>query len=112
MTRLLLIEDDPFLIEWIGRLMVRHFPSVELVIMHSEHEVLIRKNKIISLQVRAIILDCMLPWEDGRFDHLDARRGPRGLPSTPAQESSPTSAIHLNWPGCQPSSGVCVTRES
>lgn len=64
-NKLLLIEDDPFLIEWEERLLQEHFPGLELVKVLSEREFLVRKDELADASFQVILLDIMLPWEDG-----------------------------------------------
>lgn len=77
-AKLLLIEDDPFLQDWIGTLREEHFPNVEVVQISSEREFLLRKSELARTGFKGIILDLMLPWEDGV--DMDAKEfaDPRG----------------------------------
>lgn len=76
-SKFLLIEDDPFLIEWIDRLIGEHFPEIHLVKVCSERDFLIRREELASQRFKGIILDVMLPWEDGvditSTEHADPR---------------------------------------
>ena len=64
MSTILLIEDDPFVVEWIKRLVDRAYGrKVNVEVISSERHFLVRMPALSS--VNAIIVDLMLPWEDG-----------------------------------------------
>ena len=79
MSKILLIEDDPFVIEWVKRLVQDEFQDgVAVEVICSELEFLVWLQDFSRLDVRAIIVDLMLPWEDGvQVDPKDNRE-PRG----------------------------------
>lgn len=76
--KLLLIEDDPFLIEWVERLVGEHFPETKILSIRSEREFLLRKDELTREEFRGIILDVMLPWEEGVETSSDLYLEPRG----------------------------------
>ena len=82
MSVILVIEDDPFVVEWIKRLVEKAYGrAVTVEVISSEYEFLIKMPAFSG--INAIIVDLMLPWEDGvplgntkhfepRGDHLIA----------------------------------------
>ncbi len=63
---ILLIEDDPFAADWVGRIVKKRFgASVGILRITSEREFLLRLPQLSKSKCSAIILDLILPWEDG-----------------------------------------------
>jgi CheY-like chemotaxis protein len=76
MNKLLLIEDDPFMIEWVERLMKSE--GIEVDCIKSERAFLVRQEHLQKADYRAIVVDLMLPWEDGVPLDSQDRITPRG----------------------------------
>jgi CheY-like chemotaxis protein len=74
--KLLLIEDDPFMIEWIVRLLKNE--KIEVDCIRSEREFLLRLKALKRADYLGIIVDLMLPWEDGVLQDSDEYTIPRG----------------------------------
>ena len=76
---ILLIEDDPFAADWVGRIVKKRFGSgVTIVRLTSEREFVLRLPDLSKGSYAAIILAVILPWEDGvslnnRDEHLEPR---------------------------------------
>ena len=78
--KILLIEDDPFAAEWVERIVKKRFVSgVEIDRITSEREFLLRLPQLSKENYAAIILDLILPWEDGvSLDTSEEHLEPRG----------------------------------
>lgn len=61
----LLIEDDLFLVEWVQRLAEQSAAGVEILAMRCEREFWLKRRELAKLNLRGVIIDVMLPWEDG-----------------------------------------------
>jgi CheY-like chemotaxis protein len=77
-SKLLLVEDDPFILEWVERLRNEEFQDVEILEVRSESEFLSRKEQLANSGVSGIILDVMLPWEGDSQAGLADPGEPRG----------------------------------
>ena len=63
---LLLIEDEPFAADWVKRIVAENFGErCRIVHICSEREFLVRKRDLENMEFSGIILDVILPWEDG-----------------------------------------------
>ena len=77
----ILVEDDPFVTEWVIRLIQKDIElrnKVEIVAVQSEREFLLRKNALLTEEVTGIIVDLMLPFENGVSGEELAHMEPRG----------------------------------
>jgi CheY-like chemotaxis protein len=76
----LLVEDDPFAVEWVGRIVKDRFATRVIIDrVSSEREFLLRLRELERKRYAAIILDVILPWEDGvALEAATAYPVPRG----------------------------------
>jgi CheY-like chemotaxis protein len=79
-TKLVLfIEDEPFAVDWVKRIVAEEFRELcRIENVRSEREFLLRQEELEKMAVDAVILDIILPWEDGvpvtdRTDYMKPR---------------------------------------
>ncbi|MDX2151688.1 MAG: hypothetical protein SFV54_13200 [Bryobacteraceae bacterium] len=81
MRKIYLIEDDPFVIEWTERLVKKAFgDSLIVKTVSSERAFLVMQRFLVRSEVAGIIVDLLLPWEDGVPIQSDEYPTPRGDP--------------------------------
>jgi CheY-like chemotaxis protein len=78
--QILLIEDDPFARQWFVQIVKKRFrDGLAVVEVSSERELLLRLGALSKLRFSAIVVDLILPWEDGVALEEDAEpTKPRG----------------------------------
>lgn len=78
--QILLVEDDPFAKQWFVQIVNKRFRgAVAVVEVSSEREFLLRLKEFSEKRWGAIVVDLILPWEDGVALAEDAEpKQPRG----------------------------------
>jgi hypothetical protein len=63
---ILYIEDEAFTVEWLTRIVEERFSSqCQLVNVRSEREFLLQQEELAKKPFAGVILDIILPWENG-----------------------------------------------